>query len=227
MDVIFYAVDGFHSSLTIEDAMADDVLLAYEMNGEPLPEEQGYPLRLVVPGKYGYKWVKWIDQVQVVDYDHKGFWELRGWNDDAGITSCNDWGTHAVLLTISAFFCGLAIISGFKLYPGENFWTDLPPYYTKRFHHIVSKVYILMMLFVFLYWTYTTYTNRGALFYTGHGTIGLIVFTLTLIGAALGALSSRKKKKELGQAHMTLTVLCFFILVGTIAAGIWRVVGTF
>ena len=78
-EVIFFAEDGYSSSLTLEDATSDDVILAYEMNGETLPKEHGFPVRLVVPGKYGYKWVKWINHIEVIDYDHKGFWESRGY----------------------------------------------------------------------------------------------------------------------------------------------------
>jgi DMSO/TMAO reductase YedYZ molybdopterin-dependent catalytic subunit len=53
-EVLFRASDTYHSSLTLEDAYAEDVLLCYEMNGETLPKNQGYPLKVVVPGKWGY-----------------------------------------------------------------------------------------------------------------------------------------------------------------------------
>ena len=81
-EAVFYAVDDYSSSLELED-ITDDVILAYEVNGETLPAEIGYPLIVVVPGRFGYKWVKWVNRIEVVDYDHKGFWESRGWDDEA------------------------------------------------------------------------------------------------------------------------------------------------
>ena len=54
IDIIFYAADGYSSSLTLEEASKSDVLLAFRMNGEPLPAVQGYPVRLVAPGHWGY-----------------------------------------------------------------------------------------------------------------------------------------------------------------------------
>jgi len=68
----------------MEEARKEDVMLAYVMNGEPLTPEQGYPLRAVVPDKYGMKWPKWIDEIEFLDYDYKGYWENRGWSDYAG-----------------------------------------------------------------------------------------------------------------------------------------------
>ena len=58
-------VQKFARSLSFEEAMKETVLLAYEMNGEPLPRQHGAPLRLVVPGWYGVAWVKWIDRIEL------------------------------------------------------------------------------------------------------------------------------------------------------------------
>ncbi len=62
--------------------MREDVLLAYERDGEPLPEK----LRLVVPGKWGYKWISQLIRVELVNYDFKGSWESRGYSDNAEIS---------------------------------------------------------------------------------------------------------------------------------------------
>jgi DMSO/TMAO reductase YedYZ molybdopterin-dependent catalytic subunit len=58
---------NFARSLHITDAMRDDLLLCYEMNGEPLMKEHGFPLRLIVPGWFGISWVKWLNRIEVID----------------------------------------------------------------------------------------------------------------------------------------------------------------
>jgi DMSO/TMAO reductase YedYZ molybdopterin-dependent catalytic subunit len=84
-DVIFRAADGYDDSIPFTRAMQDDVMLAYLMNGEKLPKEHGFPLRLVVPGLYGIKNVKWITEIEVYNGDHKGYWQRKGWTDDGTI----------------------------------------------------------------------------------------------------------------------------------------------
>ncbi len=53
------------------------------MNGVPLPREHGYPLRVIVPGIYGMKNVKWITDIELVEKVYSGYWERRGWSDTA------------------------------------------------------------------------------------------------------------------------------------------------
>jgi sulfite dehydrogenase len=67
-------VPDFIKSLEIDHALDDDTMLAYEMNGEPLPMLNGFPLRLVVPGYYGTYWVKHVNEITVLDEDYKGYW---------------------------------------------------------------------------------------------------------------------------------------------------------
>ena len=67
--VYFEAAGGYRQILTIEEAMSDGVFLAYEVNGQLLPVEHGYPLRLVVRGKYGSRWVKWLTRIELVSSD--------------------------------------------------------------------------------------------------------------------------------------------------------------
>lgn len=81
--VVFYAEDGYSDSIPLDVAMRPFNLLAYRMNNETLPPEHGYPLRLLVPGIYGMKNVKWIYRISLVDYDFKGYWEKEGWSDEA------------------------------------------------------------------------------------------------------------------------------------------------
>jgi len=84
-EVVFYAADGYSSSIPLKNAMKDDVILATEMNGEILPAKHGFPLRLVYPGYYGYKWVKWITRIEIINYNYKGFWESQGYDNEAKI----------------------------------------------------------------------------------------------------------------------------------------------
>jgi len=87
-EVVLYDSDGYSSSLTIERALHPTTLLALQANGSVLSYADGYPYRLVVPCKYGYKWVKWITEIEVVDYDYKGTWESMGYSDEADIPGC-------------------------------------------------------------------------------------------------------------------------------------------
>lgn len=88
-DLVFRAADGYTDSFPLERGMQDDVLLAYHMNGVPLPREHGYPLRVIVPGIYGMKNVKWITEIELVEKDYKGYWEHRGWSDTALIKTAS------------------------------------------------------------------------------------------------------------------------------------------
>jgi len=83
VDIVLRASDDYSDSISLERALADQTLLVYEMNGEPLTPEHGFPVRLLVPGIYGMKNVKWITRVEAVDFDFKGYWQRRGWDDRA------------------------------------------------------------------------------------------------------------------------------------------------
>jgi hypothetical protein len=61
------------------------VLLVYELNGEALPKEHGYPVRILMPGLYGQKMPKWIRDIEFIDHDYHGYWESRGWSDVASV----------------------------------------------------------------------------------------------------------------------------------------------
>jgi len=84
LEVVFYCEDGYSTSLTMEEVLVEGVILAYKMNGKAFTPEHGYPVRMVVPEKYGMKWPKWVNTIELVDYDYKGYWEQRGWSDYAG-----------------------------------------------------------------------------------------------------------------------------------------------
>jgi sulfane dehydrogenase subunit SoxC len=80
---------SYQRSLTVDEALGGDLLLAYEMNGGPLPPQHGFPLRLVVPGWYGMTSVKWLAAIDVIDepfdgYQQTGAYRLRQTEDEAG-----------------------------------------------------------------------------------------------------------------------------------------------
>ena len=80
--VRLYGVDNYTDTIPLEKAMEPTTLLAYEMNGVPLPDRHGYPLRVIVPGYFGEKNVKWLTRVEVTDANAKGFYEAQGWGPD-------------------------------------------------------------------------------------------------------------------------------------------------
>jgi len=69
----------YQRSLTVDEALRDDVMLAYEMNGGPLPPQHGFPVRLLVPGWYGMTSVKWLAEVEVLDVPFDGYQQSMGY----------------------------------------------------------------------------------------------------------------------------------------------------
>jgi len=84
--VIFHAYDGYTTSLPIEYILGKNLLLAYKMNGVTLPPERGYPFELVAEDKWGYKWIKWVTEIELSDnQNYKGFWESEGYSNDGSV----------------------------------------------------------------------------------------------------------------------------------------------
>jgi sulfite oxidase len=73
-DVPLGTMPDFQRTITAAKALHPDTLLAYEMNGQPLPVEHGFPLRLIAPGWAGDSWVKWLQHIEVLDHEFDGFW---------------------------------------------------------------------------------------------------------------------------------------------------------
>ncbi len=80
---VFRADDGYSTGIPLERCLRPQTLLAYEMNGKELPDDHGFPVRVVVPGYYGMKQPKWLTEIEIVASDYKGYWEQRGWADEA------------------------------------------------------------------------------------------------------------------------------------------------
>lgn len=76
-------------TLTLPEAELPDAMLAYEMDGKPLPREHGAPVRVVIPEMYGYKGVKWVERIELVAVAQPGYWEQRGYDTDAWVGHSN------------------------------------------------------------------------------------------------------------------------------------------
>jgi hypothetical protein len=88
--VRFLSFDGAYSeSLTLEQARRDDVMVAYEFEGEPLTSEHGGPARLYVAPMYGYKSCKWLRAIELTEKVEPGYWEQRGYDVDAWVGRSN------------------------------------------------------------------------------------------------------------------------------------------
>jgi DMSO/TMAO reductase YedYZ molybdopterin-dependent catalytic subunit len=84
--VIFHAYDGYTTSLPIDYIMNNDILMAYKMNDVILPPERGFPFQLVAESKWGYKWIKWITEIELSDnVNYRGYWESRGYSNNADL----------------------------------------------------------------------------------------------------------------------------------------------
>ena len=81
--VIAYAEHGFTANVPIRSLTDDNALLVTHADGEPLTPDHGYPLRLVIPGKYFWKSAKWLRGIELSAVDKPGFWERYGYNNDA------------------------------------------------------------------------------------------------------------------------------------------------
>ena len=82
--VALYAAEGYSTGHTLERILHPENFLAWQMNGEPLPRQHGFPLRIFIPGKYGMKMPKWLTRIEFVDKEYLGYWEWQGWSNTSG-----------------------------------------------------------------------------------------------------------------------------------------------
>ncbi len=94
VDVVFRAAEGYSDSITLERAMDPNTIIAYGVDGQALQVPHGFPARVRIPNLYGEKNVKWLTEIELVREDYQGYWQQRGWTDDATIytTSVYDTG---------------------------------------------------------------------------------------------------------------------------------------
>ncbi|HXL35620.1 MAG TPA: molybdopterin-dependent oxidoreductase [Ktedonobacteraceae bacterium] len=100
--IVFHAADDYTDTIHLTKALEPTTLLAMHMNGQTLPQEHGFPARMLVPGIYGMKHCKWLTRIEVVNYDYKGYWQQRGWSDAAPVRMTSRIDTPLTGSTIKA-----------------------------------------------------------------------------------------------------------------------------
>ncbi|MEI6043870.1 MAG: molybdopterin-dependent oxidoreductase [Chloroflexota bacterium] len=83
--VVFTCADGYTDSIALKVALDPRTLLVYEMNNQPLTDDHGYPVRMLIPDIYGMKNAKWVTSITLVDTEFEGFWQKQGWDNLAQI----------------------------------------------------------------------------------------------------------------------------------------------
>ncbi len=100
--VVLHGVDNYTDTFPLAKALDPTTLVAYEMNGEQLPDKHGFPARVVVPGYFGEKNVKWLTRIEVATAEAEGFYEKQGWGPNfeiptrARIDVPNEWASLGV-----------------------------------------------------------------------------------------------------------------------------------
>ena len=74
---------GYSTNLPLEEALKPDVLLVHAIDGKPLAPERGGPIRIVVPQLWAWKGAKWVNRLEVLTHDRRGYWEIRGYSNTA------------------------------------------------------------------------------------------------------------------------------------------------
>lgn len=221
IEVVFYAVDGFSASLTINQIINYDILLAYEMNGETLPLTQGYPLRVVAPYHFGYKWVRWVDHIEIVNFDYKGTYASLGYSDEGLLSIAVDYGNHALLFSISFILFGLTGISGIKYSRYGKIFRKLPKFVTRKFHLYSSVFCVILTTITLISWLNQVFIYVSRIFNSFHGIYALlsIVFLLLSYTSGLGKRILKSRKYKWHGTISTIAFLLFFLtgLIGLTA----------
>lgn len=90
-EFILHGADSYETTLPVAEVMRKEVCLVHRMNGEPLTQSHGYPLRVLIPGHFGQKQPKWLVGIEAITNRKRGFWERQGWSNTAEIP------THALV----------------------------------------------------------------------------------------------------------------------------------
>ena len=83
--LMFHCVDGYTAPVPLEDALKEDSILAFKLNGKPLSAEQGFPARPFIPGLYAWKSAKWVNRMELLPGYRDGYWETYGYHERADV----------------------------------------------------------------------------------------------------------------------------------------------
>ncbi len=92
---MIHAHGGYTTNLPLAAMLDDDVLIAHDYEGAPLPREHGGPARLLVPSRYLWKSAKWVSAIELMDHDEPGIWEQNGYHNDGDPWTEERYGTDA------------------------------------------------------------------------------------------------------------------------------------
>jgi DMSO/TMAO reductase YedYZ molybdopterin-dependent catalytic subunit len=84
---MFHCADGYTTPVPLEDAMTEDSMIAFKMNGEPIPVEQGFPARPFIPQLYAWKSAKWLAKIEFMENYEDGYWEARGYHERGNVSN--------------------------------------------------------------------------------------------------------------------------------------------
>lgn len=83
--MMFHCAEGYSAPVPLEDALMDDSILAFKLNGRPLSAEQGFPARPFIPGLYAWKSAKWVNRIELIPGYQDGYWEMYGYHERADV----------------------------------------------------------------------------------------------------------------------------------------------
>jgi len=83
--LMFHCIDGYTAPVPLEDALKEDSILAFKLNGRPLSVEQGFPARPFIPGLYAWKSAKWVNRMEILPEYRDGYWEMYGYHERADV----------------------------------------------------------------------------------------------------------------------------------------------
>jgi DMSO/TMAO reductase YedYZ molybdopterin-dependent catalytic subunit len=112
--LIFYAADGYSTALPLSYVLQNNLILAYKMNNVTLNADTGFPFILVAENQYGYKWIKYVTEIDVSsNSSYLGYWESRGYPNNATITGTSSPALHSIgmLVEIVGVFVAAIVVA--------------------------------------------------------------------------------------------------------------------
>jgi len=115
--LIFYAADGYSTALPLSYVEQNNIIIAYKMNNVTLPAQAGFPFILVAQNQYGYKWIKWLTEIDVSNNTgYLGYWESRGYPNNAAVGGSTVGPLSFVVIAEVLGFLAVAVIVGVAVY---------------------------------------------------------------------------------------------------------------